>query len=69
MLTRDLLKTILNQMNREISIEGDNIIKALNCSLQLEEIIITSTTLDYTQKIYVNNNVTKLESLSYIQEK
>jgi len=44
-------------------------IKAFNCSVQLEEIMITNTMLDYTQTIYVNNNVTKLEPLEYIQAK
>jgi len=34
-------------------------IKAFNSSIQLEEILITNTMLDYTQTIYVNNNVTK----------
>jgi len=34
-------------------------IKAFNSSIQLEEILITNTMFDYTQTIYVNNNVTK----------
>jgi hypothetical protein len=69
--TWNLPKTILNQncINREITIEGNNMIKASNCSVQLEEILITNTMLDYTQTIYVNNNVTKLEPLEYIQAK
>jgi len=71
LLTWNLPKTILNEncISREITIESINIIKALNCSIQLEDILITSTILDYTQTIYVNNNVTKLEPLSYIQAK
>jgi len=44
-------------------------IKAFNCSVQLEDILITNTMLDYTQTIYVNNNVTKLEPLEYTQAK
>lgn len=71
-LTWKLSKIVLNQnciINREIIIEGDNIIKAFNCSVQIENILITSTTLDYTQTVYINNNVTKLEPLSYLNAK
>jgi len=44
-------------------------IKSFNYSVQLEEVLKTNTMLDYTQTIYVNNNVTKLEPLEYIQAK
>jgi len=67
--TWNLPKTILNQnsINRETIIEVNNIIKSFNYSVQLEEILKTNTMLDYT--IYLNNNVTKLKPLEYIQTK
>jgi hypothetical protein len=70
-LTWKLPKTTLNQncKNQEIIIEGDNLIKAFNCTIQINDISISNTLLDYTQTVYVNNNVTKLETLAYIEAK
>nr|AAC33319.1 envelope protein [Drosophila virilis] len=51
-LTWNLPKTILNHncINNEITIEGNNIIKIFNCSLQINEISISNNMLDYTSK-------------------
>jgi len=70
-LTWNIPKTLLNQncINKEISIVGSNLIKILNCSVQLDEYTLSNSMLDYTQSVYVSNNVTKLEPLSYIQTK
>jgi len=61
----------LNQhcINKEISIVGSNLVKILNCSIQLDELTLSNSMLDYTQGVYVNNNITKLEPLSSIQTK
>lgn len=70
-ITWNLPKTLLNQncINKDLIAEGNNIIKVFNCSIQIEDVIITNTMLDYTRTIYVNNNITKLEPLSYIVAK
>jgi len=70
-LTWNIPKTLLNQhcINKEISIVGSNLVKILNCSIQLDELTLSNSMLDYTQGVYVNNNITKLEPLSSIQTK
>jgi len=46
-------------INRDIIIEGDNILKAFNCFIQIDDISISNTMLDYTQTVYVNKKITK----------
>lgn len=70
-VTWNLPKTKLNQdcVNNELTIEGNNIIKNYDCSLQLNEISIKNSYFDNSQSIYVTNNITKLEPISYLQTK
>lgn len=70
-VTWNLPKTKLNQdcVNNELTIEGNNIIQIYDCSLQLNEISIKNSYFDYSQSIYVTNNITKLEPISYLQTK
>jgi len=65
-LTWNILKTLLNQncVNKEISIVERTLVKILNCSIQLDEFTLSNSMLDYTQSVYINNNITKLEPLS-----
>jgi len=71
LLTWNIPKTLLNQhcFNKEISIVGSNLVKILNCSIKLDEFTLSNSILDYTQSVYVNNNITKFEPLFYIQTK
>jgi len=71
LLTWNFPKTLLNQIciNKEISIVGSNLVKILNFSIQLDEFTFSNSMLDYTQSVYINNNIIKLEPLSYIQTK
>jgi len=39
-------------------------LKAFNCFIQIDDISISNTMLDYTQTVYVNKKITKWEDLS-----
>lgn len=52
-----------------IQIQGKNLIKIYDCSIEINDIKIVNTLSDYTQNIYVTNNKTKIEPISYLQTK
>lgn len=69
LLTWNIPETAVNQdcTNNKILISGNNIIKIKNCTMQIDEFLISNNLADFTQTIYITNNVTRLEPINHLQ--
>jgi len=66
-LTREKLDQDCN--NQEIYIENNKIIKVFNCTAELKEVSISNSIQQYTNLIFTEHNVTKIEPMSHIEIK
>jgi len=71
LITWNITREKLNQNcnSQEIYIENNKIVKVFNCTAELKQVLISNNIQQYTNLIFTEHNVTKIEPISHIEIK